>query len=206
MIDWSKINICLYWPNNIKHFFSNSKQFDVNQVSELLNKLVPQKGATKSQVANKLKISPQLLGQYMKGRQKPKPDFYKKWKEVYGEDLLNYEETNVSRETNEETNSEPAKSIQDKYTKLLEEQLTWIKEQVRADLSTVKTGLTGISGDIIYARATQRAILEFQLMKDSKGDQKKVEFAKEQINKLIALQFEDEQMGSDVVSDKRNKA
>jgi hypothetical protein len=87
-------------------------------------------------------------------------------------------------------NAEPgAYSITDKYTKLLEEQLAFLKEQIRADLSTVKTGLTGISGDITYARATQRAILEFQLMKESKGDQKKVEFAKEQINKLIYLQL-----------------
>lgn len=90
-------------PNILKHFFSNSKQIDVSQVSDLLKKLVPEKGKTKKEVAGKLEISPQLLGQYMKNRQKPKPEFYKSWKKVFGEDLLNYSdpenETNVSRET-----------------------------------------------------------------------------------------------------------
>lgn len=71
----------------------------MSQVSDLLKKLVPKKGKTKKEVADKLKISPQLLGQYMKDRQKPKTGFYVKWKEVFGEDLLNIEETNVSRET-----------------------------------------------------------------------------------------------------------
>lgn len=52
------------------------------------------KHGNKAQVAKKLGISPQKLGQYEKGRQKPKLEFYKKWKEAFGEDLVM--ETNVS--------------------------------------------------------------------------------------------------------------
>lgn len=45
-------------------------------------------------------FSSQLLGQYEKGRQKPKLLFLQAWKEAFGEDLLAIqEETNVSHET-----------------------------------------------------------------------------------------------------------
>lgn len=66
--------------------------------------MVPKKGKSKSAVAKKLGISSQLLGQYMAGRQQPKPGFYLKWKEVFGDDLLKKIETNVSHETEDMTN------------------------------------------------------------------------------------------------------
>jgi predicted transcriptional regulator len=72
------------------------KQIDLDQVVAVLGRLVPKKGKSKSEVARKLGISSQLLGQYMDGRQKPKADFYLKWKSVFGEDLMKYVETNVS--------------------------------------------------------------------------------------------------------------
>lgn len=68
----------------------------MDQVSELLKTLVPKKGKSTAEVARKLEISSQLLGQYMAGRQNPKAIFYKKWKKVFGEDLLAMTETNVS--------------------------------------------------------------------------------------------------------------
>lgn len=120
-------------PNKNKHFFSNSKQIDVSQVSELLTLLVPLKGSTKAEVAGKLKISPQLLGQYMKERQNPKPDFYKKWKETFGEDLLNYDQTNVSRET---ATPEPAK--QDPPTRIeeiLERHNSFLQRMLESNLN-----------------------------------------------------------------------
>lgn len=72
------------------------KQIDLDQVVAILNNLVPKRGKSKSEVARKLGISSQLLGQYMDGRQKPKPEFYIKWKDAFKEDLLKLVETNVS--------------------------------------------------------------------------------------------------------------
>lgn len=72
----------------------------MSQVSEILKELIPLRGKNSAEVARKLGISSQLLGQYLNERHKPKQDFYNKWKEVYGDDLLSLVETNVSRETN----------------------------------------------------------------------------------------------------------
>lgn len=72
------------------------KQIDLDQVVTVLKYLVPKRGKTKSEVARTLGISSQLLGQYMDGRQKPKADFYVKWKNAFKEDLLKLVETNVS--------------------------------------------------------------------------------------------------------------
>lgn len=58
----------------------------------------------KSEVARKLGISPQRLGQYEKGKMEPKSDFYEKWEGVFGEDIRAIQkggaiETNVSHGT-----------------------------------------------------------------------------------------------------------
>lgn len=66
----------------------------MSQVSEIISRKIIDRGGNKSEMARLLGISSQLLGQYANGRHKPKPDFYVKWKEVFGEDFLN--ETNVS--------------------------------------------------------------------------------------------------------------
>lgn len=76
--------------NKRKHFFHNIFMLELKDTLTIRRK----NHGNKSQVAKKLGISSQLLGQYEQGRQKPKLEFYKKWKEVFGEDLL--KETNVS--------------------------------------------------------------------------------------------------------------
>jgi transcriptional regulator with XRE-family HTH domain len=76
------------------------------ELKEILTKLRSGHG-NKSQVAKRIGISPQLLGQYEQGRQLPKIDFYKKWKTAYGEDLIEMiGETNVSHETEKLTQVE----------------------------------------------------------------------------------------------------
>ena len=59
---------------------------------------MPQKGKSNASVARKLGISGQLLGKYIAGTIAPKLNFYQKWKEIYGENLQELIETNVSRE------------------------------------------------------------------------------------------------------------
>jgi transcriptional regulator with XRE-family HTH domain len=74
----------------------------VNNLTDLLKKLVEAKGGKQTEIAKSLGISAQRLGQYLQGRQQPKIDFYNKWKDVYGEDIqqmLKGEQTNVSRGT-----------------------------------------------------------------------------------------------------------
>ncbi len=52
-------------------------------------------------MSRRLGISSQLLGQYEKGEKNPKGQFFLKWKQVFGEDLLKLIETDVSQETQE---------------------------------------------------------------------------------------------------------
>lgn len=71
-------------------------------IADVLTELVPQKGKNKSEVARRLGISSQLLGQYMNGRHEPKLSFYEAWAREFGEDLKPAAERNVSHETTEQ--------------------------------------------------------------------------------------------------------
>jgi hypothetical protein len=52
-------------------------------------KIINQKGGNRSAIGRLLgDVSGQLIGQYISGRQKPKEDFFKKWKAAYNEDVL----------------------------------------------------------------------------------------------------------------------
>lgn len=85
------------------------------KISDKLTKLVPEKGKSINEVARKLSVSGQLLGQYMKGKKEPKPGFYMKWKETFGDSLWDTPpqtsgvpgQTNVSRETKMGMGSQP---------------------------------------------------------------------------------------------------
>ncbi|MES2620199.1 MAG: S24 family peptidase [Bacteroidota bacterium] len=68
----------------------------MDQVSTLITRLREQKELNKSQAAERLEISSQLLGQYESGKRIPKTQFFLKWKEVFGDDLLELLEANVS--------------------------------------------------------------------------------------------------------------
>lgn len=75
----------------------------MRELKEIIKEL-REKHGNKAQVAKKLGIPSQRLGQYEQGRQKPKLDFFNKWKEVYNEDILMIQKgekgkTNVSHET-----------------------------------------------------------------------------------------------------------
>lgn len=64
------------------------------------------KHGNQSEVAEKLGISSQLLGQYERGERNPKLGFYKKWEQVFGQDLLALkDEANVSREAKNGTSA-----------------------------------------------------------------------------------------------------
>lgn len=81
------------------------------------------------------------------------------------------------------------KRLAEEKAKVLENQVEYLRGKVDAALSRIEPSLTGISDNIIVSRATVRAAIDYQLMKDSKGDEKKREVLMEQINKLIHLQL-----------------
>jgi transcriptional regulator with XRE-family HTH domain len=78
--------VCYHKPNGNLCLHQISKFFYV-KISDKLTRLVPEKGKSINEVARKLSVSGQLLGQYMKGKKEPKPGFYMKWKETFGENL-----------------------------------------------------------------------------------------------------------------------
>jgi hypothetical protein len=85
----------------------------VDKLNKVLADLTLKKGnGNQSLVANSLGIKPQTFGNYLKGREIP-VSLIKRWKEVYGENLLALAETgfetNVSRETKQVT-MEPIQS------------------------------------------------------------------------------------------------
>jgi hypothetical protein len=79
-------------------------KIDPNQEQEpkknkLFEEIINGKGGNKSAIARVLgDVSPQLIGQYIAGRQKPKEEFFKKWDVAYKEDIRWVFETNVSHE------------------------------------------------------------------------------------------------------------
>ena len=75
----------------------------MRHLKEVIKELRQNHG-NKTQVAKKLGISSQLLGQYEQGRQEPKIEFFEKWKNVFGEDLRAIQkQTNVSKKTDNHT-------------------------------------------------------------------------------------------------------
>jgi transcriptional regulator with XRE-family HTH domain len=72
----------------------------LNQVFDILIKTRESKGWNKSQMARELGVSSQLYGQYETGAKKPGADFFIRWKDKFGVDLL---ETKVSHETKRES-------------------------------------------------------------------------------------------------------
>jgi hypothetical protein len=80
--------------------------------AEVMASLIQKHGDNKSKISRKLglgtdgkaEFSPQLIGQYASGKSEAKPRFYKRWKEVFGDDIENLMEGNVSNETKPGTN------------------------------------------------------------------------------------------------------
>jgi transcriptional regulator with XRE-family HTH domain len=83
------------------------------------------------------------------------------------------------KEQNTNISEDPYK---EKYIKSLEREVHYLEK-------TIQASLIGLSDNIIVNRATIRAGIQYQTMKDSKGDEKKREVLEAQINKLIALQL-----------------
>jgi transcriptional regulator with XRE-family HTH domain len=96
----------------------------VDDLTDVLKELIKDKGK-QTEIAKKLGISAQRLGQYLIGRQKPKLDFYVKWKQVYGEDIqqmLIEGKTNVSRGTSQQAPQATVNEIKETfYRHLIEE-------------------------------------------------------------------------------------
>lgn len=161
------------------------KQIDLSHVLRGLIK--EREGNNISAAARKLEVSPQLLGMYVRGRRPPNVKFIQKWKQVYGDDLLNYIETPIETKVSPLNNRVKADTANDSaYRDILIESL---QRNIQFLEQTVQTNLIGISDNIVVSRATIRAAIDYQLMKDSKGDEKKRVVLLEQINKLIHLQL-----------------
>lgn len=76
----------------------------MGEIGSKIEKFMLAKGLSKAALGRDLGgYSGQLIGQYIAGRQRPKVDFYEKWREVFGFDLRG-NDTNVSHGTLTETN------------------------------------------------------------------------------------------------------
>lgn len=60
----------------------------MGKINEILVRLLfEREKGNKAEVARKLKMRPQTIGNYFKKRE-PSPEFIRKWREVYGDDIL----------------------------------------------------------------------------------------------------------------------
>lgn len=134
-------------------------------ITTQIRKARESKGLTKTEMAKMLGISSQLLGQYEQGRQSPKVGFYIKWKQVFGEDLV---ETNVSRETGD-----------DKYVRLLQDNDQYFKGLIKSNLETA----TFVQATIL---AHLKAMVQFDADAKSAGDKRKRERVLSAWNRRIA--------------------
>lgn len=67
------------------------------KINDVLARLILEKGGNKAEIARKLgDVTPQAIGKYANNRAIP-VSFIKRWKAVYGEDLIELSETNGSQ-------------------------------------------------------------------------------------------------------------
>jgi transcriptional regulator with XRE-family HTH domain len=74
-------------------FFIN-RILGMNKAQEALKDFIARQGGNKTVIANKLKVvTPQALGRYERGERSPGVEVFEAIKEIYGEDLLNPNQT-----------------------------------------------------------------------------------------------------------------
>lgn len=155
----------------------------MSQVSEIIKSKIAQRGGNKSEIARQLGVSSQLLGQYERGRHKPKPEFYIKWKEVFGEDLLS--KTNVSKEANEIVVDaslfvQMAADANEARIKELKEHNLFLQRLLEANLGK----LDRIEQLSAVSLAQLKGALKYQAEKEAKGDKKQQEKIESHVSKL----------------------
>lgn len=73
-------------------------------INKEFTEIIKTKGGNKSAIGKMLgDVSGQLLGQYAKGKMKPKEQFFQKWEKAFNEDIRWAFETNVSKNANQGT-------------------------------------------------------------------------------------------------------
>lgn len=136
----------------------------MSQENKKFKEKLSEKGGNKSEIGRKLSVSSQLLGQYEKGRQKPKEEFFDKWMQVYKEDIRNIFKTNVSNEDEENINTGqddgPSKTIILNLSESNKEQARANRLQAEANLKQVKNNEELISFIKTTVRDDQQTLRE----------------------------------------------
>lgn len=83
--------------------------------------------------------------------------------------------------------TETPNGYQNKYIKILEEQLEDYKNRVFRILQRMEPNLAATLENTVYARAEVRGAIEYQVMKDAKNNEKMRAKLMEQINTLIQM-------------------
>jgi transcriptional regulator with XRE-family HTH domain len=154
----------------------------LNQENAQFKALVLSKGNNKSDIARKLGVSPTVIGQYIKGRQKPKADFFDKWQAVYNEDIKQMFTTNVPRETSQDGTAHKIKKPDEsghteKYIAVLEKSVN-LAEMIQ-HLSTRYDQLQSkIEEGLINQAQMQSFLLQISQHVGMKKQRRKQEFRK----------------------------
>lgn len=175
--------------------------------------LVPKKGKSISEVARRLGISSQLLGQYMKGRHEPKLSFYEAWAREFGEDITSLAERNVSHETSTEENVQGEENLSGLLVQLMKMQnrlletqnkiLEETKDLVSSKIVVIEQSLNTISSrqdEIIKPVRTgiayQKLWVETYAEDSSKGDPSKKKAIQLRMGKRV-LDLTNQEVGKD---------
>jgi transcriptional regulator with XRE-family HTH domain len=147
-----------------------------NELEILIEEIQFRKKLSLEEIAKRIGYSrPYLNKEKIKGNN---PSMVKRLRKEFPEILQNVPSaTMATKPPKDETDD-----YKDKYLKSLEQQLHFLKQQVQANLIE-------ISGNVMAGRAENRAAIHYQVMKDSRGDEKKRVALMEQINRLIADQL-----------------
>jgi transcriptional regulator with XRE-family HTH domain len=90
---------------------------DKERSKQVITSLLEKDGRETAEIAKDLKVSKQRLGNYKDGKRFPNADFVQKWKNKFGQnimDLIEPESTNVSRETKKLTSVDKASDNSEK--------------------------------------------------------------------------------------------
>jgi len=164
---------------------------------------IREKHGNKSEVAKMLGIKSQLLGQYEKGSRNPKLGFYKKWKEVFNEDLESMlDEPNVSHETKNGTsihkpsdNKQLSMGVKETFYRDLIENNEEYSLLPRAVLKDYKIVPDKIINVIIQSNENERKAIEKSMTLEIESLNKKYELIIEGYeNKIQRLESEKEKL------------
>jgi hypothetical protein len=115
----------------------------------------------------------------MAGRQEPKVDFYKKWKDTFGEDLMDETFVSAWKHGNSQL------SDKERLIRSLEGQVDFLQWITKSSLATILESVIKTKDTVLLNRAYLEAGLHWEAMKEAGEDEEKKASTLDTLNRLV---------------------